>query len=68
PDATLTVGAKDGKKTGTYAYKEMDEDAILAGKAYVNIHTAANTGGEIRGQILLDQMKFDEQYKSSAAR
>jgi len=24
---------------------------ILAGRAYVNIHTAANKGGEIRGQI-----------------
>jgi len=26
-------------------------DAILNGQTYVNIHTAANTGGEVRGQI-----------------
>jgi hypothetical protein len=26
-------------------------DAILSGGAYVNVHTTANTGGEIRGQL-----------------
>jgi hypothetical protein len=24
---------------------------LLAGKDYINIHTAANPGGEIRGQV-----------------
>jgi hypothetical protein len=27
------------------------ESDLLAGKWYFNIHTAANTGGEIRGQV-----------------
>lgn len=29
------------------------EEHILAGKYYINIHTAANGGGEIRGQLVL---------------
>jgi CHRD domain len=29
------------------------EEHILAGEYYINIHTAANTGGEIRGQLNL---------------
>ena len=26
-------------------------NAILSGNAYINVHTAANVGGEIRGQL-----------------
>jgi hypothetical protein len=26
-------------------------DSMLAGNAYVNVHSAANPGGEVRGQI-----------------
>lgn len=37
----------EGKATLTDA--QMAD--ILAGRAYVNLHTAANKGGEIRGQI-----------------
>ncbi len=40
-----------GYKTGVWNYSEADEADILAGRMYVNIHTATNTGGEIRGQI-----------------
>jgi hypothetical protein len=32
------------------------EDNLLAGKYYINIHTAANGGGEIRGQLILKQL------------
>ena len=26
-------------------------DAIMDGEAYVNVHTVANPGGEVRGQL-----------------
>lgn len=38
--------------TGTVAYSQADEGALLAGRWYVNLHTAANPGGEIRGQMV----------------
>jgi hypothetical protein len=39
-------------KVGTWAYPAADEASILAGLAYVNIHTSMFSGGEIRGQIV----------------
>ena len=38
-------------KTGMVTYTEAQEANILAGMTYVNIHTTANGGGEIRGQV-----------------
>ena len=37
--------------TGTVGYSQADEGAILSGRWYVNLHTVANSGGEIRGQL-----------------
>ncbi len=39
-------------KVGIINYAESDEEAILTGRLYVNIHTVNNPGGEIRGQIV----------------
>ncbi len=39
-------------KIGTWSYAAADEAAILEGRTYVNIHTTANPGGEIRGQLV----------------
>lgn len=36
---------------GVWSYAEGQEAQILAGLTYINIHTAANPSGEIRGQI-----------------
>lgn len=37
--------------TGTVTLTDAQQDALVAGKTYTNVHTAANPGGEIRGQI-----------------
>ena len=39
----------EGQQTLTAA----QVDDLMAGKWYVNIHTAANPGGEIRGQVMV---------------
>lgn len=39
-------------KTGVWNYAEADEASILAGKMYVNVHTANFGGGEVRGQMV----------------
>lgn len=35
---------------------KVTEENLLSGKYYVNIHTALNTGGQIRGQIVLNKL------------
>ena len=39
-------------KVGTWNYSEDLEADILEGRLYVNIHTADNPGGELRGQVV----------------
>jgi glucose/arabinose dehydrogenase len=41
----------NGVLSGSVTVTPEQKAAILSGRTYVNIHTAANTGGEIRGQI-----------------
>ena len=49
--AQATVAAPDaGNGCGWVDLADV-RSAILAGDAYVNVHTVANPGGEIRGQI-----------------
>lgn len=40
-----------GTASGSATLSETQEADLLAGKFYANIHTAANSGGEIRGQV-----------------
>ena len=52
--------------TGSTPYLAADEDAILSGRWYVNIHTAANPGGEIRGQLVPRVVPMDAQQEVPA--
>jgi len=40
-------------QSGTVKLKESVQDGLERGTTYVNVHTAKNAGGEIRGQIKL---------------
>lgn len=54
-NAGVEVPFKDVGKSpikGEATLTEKQADDLLAGKTYVNLHTAANKGGEIRGQIV----------------
>jgi hypothetical protein len=44
--------ALGSQKIGVFAYPAGDEQSLLDGLSYVNIHTGTFPGGEIRGQIL----------------
>lgn len=43
--------ATGNPKVGVWNYDPSDEEDLLAGRMYVNIHSASFPGGEIRGQI-----------------
>ena len=46
---TLPLGSP---KIGVFNYSEPQEEALVSGQAYVNIHSTAHPDGEIRGQIV----------------
>ena len=47
----VTTAAGNFNRTITVDGQAIKEDSLLAGYYYFNIHTPANPGGEIRGQI-----------------
>lgn len=49
---TVTTPDINGSAIGSVVVTDSVESALLAGKVYYNVHTAANPTGEIRGQVL----------------
>ena len=58
-DIVQTFSGFPAKTSGTYSGTllaeevRIKEEDLLNGRYYINIHTAANGGGEIRGQLIL---------------
>lgn len=48
----VPIGSTPATITGTATLTDAQAADLLAGRWYLNIHTAANPGGEIRGQVL----------------
>src|SRR4249920_288324 len=49
--AVPITGADKGSFEGSATLTDAQAEELMAGKWYVNVHTAANKGGEIRGQV-----------------
>ncbi|HYE63226.1 MAG TPA: CHRD domain-containing protein [Phycisphaerales bacterium] len=50
-------------KVGVWNYTEAQEQRIIDGMTYVNIHTVNNGGGELRGQIVFSVNPIDGQQE-----
>jgi hypothetical protein len=48
----ITIGNTAGTFEGSSTISDAQAADLLAGRWYVNLHTAANPAGEIRGQVL----------------
>jgi hypothetical protein len=48
----LPIKPADSGSTGTATLTDAQVADLEAGKWYVNVHTGANPGGEIRGQVM----------------
>jgi CHRD domain len=49
---TKSAGSVDGPIKGTATLTADQAQQFLSGKWYINVHTMANPGGEVRGQMM----------------
>lgn len=52
---TVTTNGVTGIASGFVILSETNEDDLLSGKLYYNLHTVMNPTGEIRGQVFTSQ-------------
>ncbi|HET6409184.1 MAG TPA: CHRD domain-containing protein [Chthoniobacteraceae bacterium] len=52
PGGTWNPSASGGSFSGSVTLNSTQATQLLEGKFYINIHTSANSGGEIRGNIV----------------
>jgi len=45
--------ARGGQISGSFTLNAQQQDIFLTGRSYINIYTPANSGGEIRGQLVV---------------
>jgi hypothetical protein len=48
----VAPGVTSGPFEGSATLTDDQAKALMGGQAYFNVHTAANPGGEVRGQIV----------------
>jgi hypothetical protein len=56
PVITVPTPVTDGE-TGSAVLTDAQMSDLMSGKWYFNVHTAANKGGEIRGQMMMTMKK-----------
>jgi hypothetical protein len=62
----LGSGTLSSPVTGTATLTADQIKDMAAGKYYVNVHTAANKGGEIRGQVLHGKLPKPKAAKTTS--
>ncbi|NES67473.1 MAG: CHRD domain-containing protein [Okeania sp. SIO2D1] len=53
---TITDGVGEGFFSGNFTLDETEVAAVESGGVYLNLHTVNNPSGELRGQVILEDL------------